>query len=405
MANPTDNQAAGNRTQGNGSVEPFMHRRPHGWKSRLAEILREHSRQRSGHRTGDMRRKSSFATQQNVGNGLFRLFRQLHEMGFQLENPRNLHIKHVKALYQWMEERFEAGELSSATIQGYVSYLRKFSRWIGKPDLLSSPHVSFTNPDCARRTQNTEIDRSWEACEIDIGSVIDTATEIQPWIGAALLAQTAFGLRRKEALCFRPSADYQGNGLIQISRGTKGGRIRIIALHTQWQYEVLAFLTAYCHRNRNESGFIGDPDRTLEANLRHYSYILAKRLKITKDEVGTTGHGLRAGFACRTLEAFGITPPVRGGNVSQADRETVAVAYSATTEALGHSRRQIAGAYVGSSRLKGDTPHPDGMDLTRINPPNIAALIDTMHAHLAEGRLDRFAINRIAGQSATTTET
>lgn len=365
-----------------------------GWKAQLADILKEHSRYREGHKKGDMRRKASYATQHNVGNGLYRLFRQLHELGYPLNNPRNLESKHLRVLWEWMEGCYETGDLSSSTIQGYVSYLRKFTGWIGKPDLIVRAGVQFKNPECATRSQNTDHDKSWEAAGLDIGQLIDQALDVAPWVAVALLAQAAFGLRRKEALCLRPAADYGGNGLLNISRGTKGGRYRVVPIYTQWQYDVLAFLIAYCRRYGRGEGHIGDPERTLERNLRHYSYVLGRRLGITKDLVGATGHGLRAGFACRTLEAFGIRPPVRGGDVQAADPMTVALAYHHTTEALGHSRRHVAGAYVGAQRSRGDEPHPDGIDMQRIVPPKIDGLVSRMTHYLDEGRLDRAAISR-----------
>lgn len=365
-----------------------------GWKAQLAEILKEHSRYREGHKKGDMRRKASYATQRNVGNGLFRMFRQLHELGYPLNNPRNVESKHLRVWWEWMEECHESGDLSSSTIQGYVSYLRKFLGWIGKPDLIERSGVQFKNPQCGVRSQNTDHDKSWEAAGLDLGQLIDQALDIAPWVAVAMLAQAAFGLRRKEAICLRPAADYGGDGLLHISRGTKGGRYRVVPLYTHWQYEVLAFLIAYCRRYGRAEGHIGDPDRTLDRNLRHYSYVLGRRLGINKDLAGVTGHGLRAGFACRMLEAFGIRPPVRGGNVLSADPSAADLAYHHTTEALGHSRRHVAGAYVGALRSRGDEPHPDGIDMQRIVPPQIEGLVGRMSHHLDEGRLDRAAVSR-----------
>jgi integrase len=200
----------------------------------------------------------------------------------------------------------------------------------------------------------------------------------------ALLAQAAFGLRRKEAVCLIPSKDYlAGIGALSIVRGTKGGRPRVIDELTEWQFEVIAILIEFCHRGRRRETHIGGIESDLKSNLRRYSYVVGSKLGITRDLVGTTGHGLRAGFACRLLAAHGITAPVKGGDVGSVNPEVRELAYKSATEALGHSRANIVGAYVGSMRMRGDAPHPPRQDLQRIDPPNMDELIATLRQRRA----------------------
>lgn len=365
----------------------------YGWKAALGAIVQESAGTRRGHH-GETR-QTSYATRHNVSTGLFRLFSVLRELGFKIENPANLEGRHLQALFDWMEQRRQAGELGDATIQGYVSYLRKFCRWIGKDGLIEKAGIKFKDPKCGRRQLLADEDRSWEGRGLDIASVIDRAWELEPWVAMALLSQAAFGLRRKEAVCLRPEEDYIGAGILAVTRGTKGGRWRHVHLVTHWQYEVIATLIDFCRRDRRVMGHIGGEERDLKGNLRRYSYVLSK-LGVTKDVVGTTGHGLRAGFACRMLQAYGITAPVRGGDVRAADDQARALAYSKTTEALGHSRHHVVGAYAGGVRRPGEVPHPGDIDLQRVDPPDMEGLIEKLRERSTVKKSERRLMRRVA---------
>lgn len=366
----------------------------YGWKARLDAFIREHVQFKQ---SADGR-KTSLCTRRNVTVGLFRLFGVLREGGFKIENPRSLDTKHVRFLLDWMEQRHGHGKLRSSTIQGYVSYLRILSGWIGKPDLINESG-GFSKPEVGKRSQVASVDRSWEGQGIDIGDRIEAAWDIEPWVAMALLAQAAFGLRRKEAVCLIPAEDYSPKtGILYVTRGTKGGRARVVPLYTAWQYEVMALLLDFCRRGGKRKSHIGGVTSNLKSNLRRYSYVVGDKLGITGELAGTTGHGLRAGFACRVLEAHGVTPPVRGGAVQAAEPQARHEAYSKATEALGHSRFSVVSVYVGSARSDGATPHPDAPDLKRIDPPDMEQTIEVLRArarqHLADHRLKQKVAKR-----------
>lgn len=386
-------RASRSRSQGqatvDGSGDTNVH---HGWKARLDAFIRGHVQFKQA---GEGQR-TSLCTQRNVTVGLFRLFRVLRQGGFKIENPRNLQTKHIRYLLDWMEQRHEDGRLQSSTIQGYVSYLRILCGWIGRPQLLEEAG-GFKDPTVGQRSQVAKVDKSWEGQGIDIGERIEAAWDIEPWVAMALLAQAAFGLRRKEAVCLIPACDYAEDvGLLFITRGTKGGRARSIPLHTQWQYEVMALLIEFCRRGSRRNSHIGGLLGDLKSNLRRYSYVVGDKLGITGDVAGTTGHGLRAGFACRLLEAHGITPPVRGGAVSEADPRIRQEAYRATTESLGHSRASVVSVYAGSVRAPGDVQHPITMDDARIDPPNMARLIENLRLRSRQSQAEHRLMRKVA---------
>lgn len=103
---------------------------------------------------------------------------------------------------------------------------------------------------------------------------------------------------------------------------------------------------------RNEITKFGDRETlapnffTLKQNAQIYERVLRK-FGITQKALGITDHGLRAGFACNMLESFGITPTVRGGDGRHPDPVKQRMAYKETTEALGHGRVSVVGAYAG----------------------------------------------------------
>lgn len=358
--------------------------------SRLNQIIEANTSFKPNGRT-----PYSDQTRHNMRVGLRRLFKVLRE-AYPIDNPANFDGRHLAYLYDWMRQRYEnhlAGtrpSLQPATIAGYVSYLQQFCRWIGQPELRERAGIEPLGA-ATRRTTVASRDLSWEANGLDVAAKIDEAYAIEPWVGMALLAQAAFGLRRKEALCLAPARAWRGDGLLHITQGAKGGRVRCVPLTEAWQHEVLAALIQWLREERRPKTAIGEGGRGLKSNLNRYNYVLAK-IGVTKRTAGTTGHGLRNGFACRLLESFGITPPVRGGQVQLQDREQVERAYLATSEALGHSRPDVVGAYVGARRAKpvAETPPPPPM-------PDVEAIIERISAHRAVARKIRAAVRDVYG--------
>ncbi|WP_263565195.1 integrase domain-containing protein [Paucibacter sp. DJ1R-11] len=323
-----------------------------GFRSKLHQLISKHCVVKD-----DAVTRTSFTTQRNLRTGLSRLFEVLIGK-YKLENPANLDGRHIQYLYDWMEERYRNGlegkkpALSAATIDGYVSYLRHFCRWIGQPELIKRAGVKFQDESATKRTAAATRDKTWEGQGIDIAAKIDEAYRVEEWVGIALLAQHAFGLRRKEAVCLVPTKKFNAEiGYLSITEGAKGGRSRLVFFTEPSQYEVMALILEWLREQRRPNTHIGGTDRDLQAVLRRYAHVLAK-IGITKDTCGTTGHGLRAGFACRLLESFGVTPVVKGGKPGELDPVVVRTAMLVTTEAMGHGRLAPVGAYAGNERTK-----------------------------------------------------
>ncbi len=321
--------------------------RARSWRARLDDLVRRHAafKQRKGE--GGTSRPTSYATRRNISTGLFRLFSVLREeLGFGLENPARIEARHLQALHECMEQRWRDGRLQSSTIQGYVSYLRLLCSWVGKPHLLQSIR-GFGDARCSSRKLACSTDKTWSGAGIDLADILERAWAIEPWVAMALAAQAAFGLRRKEAVCLVPQDDaLPGLNALAITRGTKGGRARIVRLHSPWQRDILDLLAVFCRGQGSRHAHLGGPHAGLKANLARYSRVLA-RLGITRDLGGITGHGLRADYACRLLQAAGVTPTIKGGSGRATTQQQTDAAYRCVSEALGHARRRILAAYCG----------------------------------------------------------
>jgi integrase len=306
----------------------------------------------------------SHKTRQVRGDFYFTFFRQLRtKTKYRCTDPRQLGARHVGAMLEvWIEEGLEAG-----TIEVYLSYLRTFCDWIGKPNLVPSAieHVGKRRA-IPKRRQDTTTDKSWEAHGVDATAMIAKVTELDQWVGAQLALELHFGLRSKEARFFRPhdavversSARVddaepfpEAQQFVRLRYGTKGGRVRDVAMVTDAQRQLLEQVKGMVP----PGGFVGRQHHTPDQSENRYRWIL-RRAGITKKALRVTAHGLRHGYANDLYEdKAGAPSPVRGGTTRPEldDRARLAVARS-----LGHGRKRVAGYYIGAvqRRQPPDTP-------------------------------------------------
>ena len=319
----------------------------------LQEILRTHNDRHAVKPKG-----VSFKTQEERANALFRCFRDLHALGYKVKNPYCLGGRHIAALVEdWTsaEPRSRQRTLSPATIQAELSHLRTFACWIGKAGLVRRAEAYVNDPELVTRHYVATKDKAWSAQALDPEALIRSVEAHDVWVGAQLRVARAFGLRVKEAVMLRPHEAEKravagepasaGEANLEVYRGTKGGRLRLIPIDTP--AKCLALETAR-KLVPSESGFLADPRRSLKQNLDRL-YNVMKRFGITRRTLGITAHGLRHGYAGDRYEAIaGVPAPVRGG--TPPDRETDRRSRLRVAEELGHGRPQILGAYVGARR-------------------------------------------------------
>jgi hypothetical protein len=346
------------------------------WRSRVAALVGE----KGAVKVSDTSRPTSSRTKVELNQNAQRVFGWLRkDLGFSgLSNPYHLAEKHMLALARHITGKKEKGEIGAAMAAGYATICRHLARWIDKPELLKVFNNAL-GKDVCKRSLIAERDKSWEAASVNLVDKLIEVLKFERWVGLSLLCQHTFGHRKMEVLMFQPLKDIRpvphitsplnldkkgrpispdmskvhwskwGEGVdIHIIRGTKGKRPRVLHVkRDNDRAKETAWLIRHQIQLSPDRETLGPPFFTLQHNARTYERVLRK-FGITQKALGITGHGLRAGFACDMLESFGITPTVRGGNAQHPDPAVQRHAYKETTEALGHGRISVVGAYAGS---------------------------------------------------------
>ena len=157
-----------------------------------------------------------------------------------------------------------------------------------------------------------------------ISRAVEQVCAYDRYVGASLRLIHAFGLRRKESVMIRPHRcvvpfdatglspeEWRADHYLRIKEGSKGGRLRFVALDSAAGLAALDYARAVAD---GEDAHLGDPRHDLKRNLRRFDYVMEK-FGITSGERGITAHGLRHEALIRRFgdETGGEAPPVRGG--------------------------------------------------------------------------------------------
>jgi len=315
-----------------------------GWRGELTKILKEHAGVRMD---GSV---ASFRTQELAASALFASFDKLSELGYKLQNPRNLGDRHVEVLVRAWHSQGKA----VATMQNELSVLRKFSQWIGKKGMVRSlkNYLPAVPKEQLQRSSVASGSKSWSANGIDIDKKIAQADALNERFGLMLRLALAFGLRRKEVVMLRPWKCDHGEYLcIYANAGPKTGRARNIPIVNSYQREVLDFVKSRVLKGAAmgwKTTRRGSP-ADLQYQLKEYERYM-EAVGITRREAGVSGHGLRAEFAenaAMTNPYYPFVPPTLGGMADQIPAEDLDLALSQVSEMLGHSRAGVTSSYYG----------------------------------------------------------
>lgn len=292
---------------------------------------------------------------------------------FRDADPRVLTHRQVQAVANLWAER----KLSVATVHNYLSFLRTYAAWIGRPGMVRDVATYFgADSHYVHRERTAKVDRSWIARCVEVEAKIREVTAYDPWVGMQLELCYRFGLRAKEARHFRPHVAVIARELanprdaqhfpdckqfLRVRYGTKGGRPRDIPVKTPEQQELIERAL----QSVAPGHYVGAPGRTAVQNANRF-YNVLRRFEITKTALGVTAHGLRHQHANdRYEELAGEPSPVRGGaGVGDAD----GTARMAVSSELGHGRIAITDAYLGKSMAQPRVKSPAAGD-EAVAPP------------------------------------
>ena len=162
----------------------------------------------------------------------------------------------------------------------------------------------------------------------------------QAHIQASLVLQSAFGLRREEAIKFSPNIADKGDRIYLKGSWTKGGKPREIPIRNEQQRMALA-------QAKKAAG-------TGALIPRHLNFI--QQLKCYENACSNVGlskvHGLRHEYAQRRyFELTGMESPKAGGltskSLSPEEKEIDRDARMVISKELGHERESITVTYLG----------------------------------------------------------
>ncbi|MDO9134002.1 tyrosine-type recombinase/integrase [Hydrogenophaga sp.] len=303
-------------------------------------------------------RSVSHLTETRFGQTLKRMIGELSELNMPIQRIDQVSRRHAAALVvRWLNEEKQC----AATVNNKVSFIRKFCELIGKVGAIPKGEEWY------QLLESKGVDRrALVRQQVAYGSKTWSAAGIQPIGIAALLAEDHyhesllvelmyyFGLRVSEALSLNPTRSDVVGGLM-LTSGTKGGKDRLVpymedAEIKAKQRDVLDRAIAWVNKN-NRRGDMGYPGLSMEKSRQKY-YNTLHSVGVTKAHMGVVSHGLRHEYAANMFEQLtGHRPPVEGQEPSdwfKNNRELVDHAYLKVSEALGHWRKSISAAYLGS---------------------------------------------------------
>ncbi len=262
---------------------------------------------------------------------------------YRIRDVRNFGPRHVKRL----AEIFEARGYSAAAIQKYFSFLRTFVAWIGKNGMITDAGDYLNNPNCAKRIRIATTDKGWESKGVDPVELISKIYQENQHVGICLFMQYAFGLRAKEAWLLHPKeALEQSTTILYVTHGTKGGRPREVPIEHVWQIDTLKLAASLV--NSDTGSLI--PERYRLGSWRKYFYQVCDHHGINRKN-GIVTHGLRhdAANSCyQQITGFPSSVRTNGVVPSNYDKVSDNAARLKVAEQMGHGRKQVSSAYLGS---------------------------------------------------------
>ncbi|WP_321817849.1 MULTISPECIES: integrase domain-containing protein [unclassified Paraburkholderia] len=282
-------------------------------------------------------RALSIKTQEYRVRGICAALVELREGGFALATPWSLKRKHI----EWLVQHWVGARQSGGTIENKLTYLRALAGWMSKDNLVGTlDDYTDRKGNGLVRSYVAEVDRSWAANGVSAHEKIAAIAGTCPRVAVQLRLQAAFGLRIEESFMLQPARAVKDKDVLEVTRGTKGGRAREVPIEER--YDVLE---AAARLANPLTGSTVPADRTLKQWRDWYYYVLARH-GITKSALGVTSHGLRHQYLQEVYERVsGVAAPVKQSD-ARPDPELHAQAMRRVVEAAGHSRLTKANAYL-----------------------------------------------------------
>ncbi|WP_228723071.1 phage integrase N-terminal domain-containing protein [Limnobaculum xujianqingii] len=272
-------------------------------------------------------RDGSHATQADRLRSLTLMSRQLRDVGFRQMRATSLKGKHIEVLLQ----RWQTEGLSAGTLKNRLAHVRWWAEKVGKAGIIPADNTRLGIPERRFVTQESK-------AQVLGSDALDRVND--PCVRMSLALQQAFGLRREEAIKFRPGYADQGDFILLKGSWTKGGRERVVPLTTPQQRAVLD----EAHQLVGAGSLI--PAQKTYIQQRHTYDGQCKGAGLSHM------HGLRHHYAQQRYEALtGWQAPAAGGPSAKAltreQRVQDRAARQIISRELGHERLAITAVYLG----------------------------------------------------------
>ncbi|WP_268833886.1 phage integrase N-terminal domain-containing protein [Pseudoalteromonas sp. APAL1] len=275
----------------------------------------------------------SYGTRAERQKILVQAAEQLRERGYKLPNPYALKPKHV----QYLVERWKSEKLSTGTIKNRMAHIRWWAEKVGKSSMIPKSNSGSNHAIKLDIEKRSYVPTESKAKDLDLEKLAKVSDSN---VKLSLKLQKEFGLRREEAIKFKPSYAIRGDKLVLKASWCKGGRARELPIRTESQREVLREV-----QQAVGNGSLIPHNKTYIQQLNVYG-------RQTSDVGLCKMHGLRHMYAQeRYHELAGWKCPLAGGPTSkELSPEEKAIdrdVRNIITEELGHSREQITVQYIG----------------------------------------------------------
>lgn len=272
-------------------------------------------------------RDGSYSTQATRSRILDLIANQLQELGYKHMQARSLKPKHIDALVcNWKDQRISVG-----TFKNRLSALRWWADKVGKADIIARNNNAY---GIGNRSYIGEASKAKLLGEKQLGKVSDEHVRL------SLRLQSAFGLRREEAIKFTPNYAIKDDHIKLKASWTKGGRARTVPIRNDQQRQLLEDV-----RRLAKGGALIPPERNYVEQRNRYD-------RQVRDAGIRNPHSLRHAYAqLRYEELTGWKSPLAGGpasnSLSSEQRALDEKARAVISRELGHDRTSITRTYLG----------------------------------------------------------
>lgn len=271
-------------------------------------------------------RDGSHATQSNRHRSLIKMVKDLEREGnYELPSPHSLKPKHVEFLVKLYIKQ----KLDDRTIANRLAHIRWWAGKVNKEKMLPEKNEYY---GIGGSTPATDRAKSLEYEKVD--------QVICPYVQASLKLQSAFGLRREEAIKIQPSWADKGGAIQLKGAWCKGGRTREVPITHPKQRKILDEIHALVG-----DGYCIPKEKNYKEQLKTYEHQTIKAgLR--------NNHGLRHAWAqWRYRQLTGMRCPNDGGQPYEAlnakqKRKDRNARFQISKE-LGHDRPCITRTYLG----------------------------------------------------------